>query len=91
MFSFGNEIIIKVRIACDGTRREPETLAFLAGHRQRLSFGIPTVPFYAEEDGKTFLREPHVRSWRLNEAWWDRSEPGRENMVARVAVRFVRC
>ncbi|KAG7294592.1 hypothetical protein NEMBOFW57_004668 [Staphylotrichum longicolle] len=87
VFSFGNEIIIKVRIACDGTRREPETLAFLARHRQRLSFDIPTVLFYAEEDGKTFLCEPHVRGRRLNEAWWDMGEERRENVVARVAAR----
>ena len=41
VFSFGDALVIKVRIANDNTRQEPETLAFLA--EQQLSFEIPTV------------------------------------------------
>jgi hypothetical protein len=84
VFSFGDEIIVKVRIACDGTRREPETLAFLS-KQQQLGIDIPTVLFYAEDDGKTYLCEPHVRGRRLNEAWWDMGEAEKEAVVSRVA------
>ena len=52
MFSFGDALIIKVRVANDNTRREPETLAFLA--QQKISFDIPTVLFYTEDAGKTY-------------------------------------
>ena len=55
MFCFGDAVIFKVRLADEGTRREHETLAFLV--EERLSFDIPKLPSYGEEDGKTYLFE----------------------------------
>ncbi|EAQ85825.1 hypothetical protein CHGG_07078 [Chaetomium globosum CBS 148.51] len=55
VFSFGDEIVIKIRLATDETRREPETLASLAKQQQHLSFDIHTVHFYVEDAGKTYL------------------------------------
>jgi hypothetical protein len=54
----GDGLIIKIRIATENTRREPETLAFLA--KQQLSFDIPAVLFYMEDVGKTYLVEPYI-------------------------------
>jgi hypothetical protein len=70
VFSFGDALILKVRLADEGTRREHETLAYLA--EKQLSFDVPTVLFHAEEAGKIYLFEPHMPGKRLNEAWWDR-------------------
>ena len=72
MFSFGGALILKVRLANAATRREPQTLAFLA--KNQLTFDIPTVLFHTEEDGKVYLFEPHMPGTRLNESWWDMSE-----------------
>ncbi|KAK3296832.1 kinase-like domain-containing protein [Chaetomium fimeti] len=83
VFSFANEIIIKIRLATASTRREPETLAFLS--KQKLSFDIPTVLSHAEHAGKTYLIEPFVPGTRLNEAWWDMTEQEKEHVVTRVA------
>ncbi len=83
MFSFGDALIIKIRLATDGTRREPETLAFLA--EKRPSFDVPTVLFYTEESGKTYLVEPYITGKRLNEAWWDMTEKEKEHVVSRVS------
>ncbi|POR31094.1 Kinase-like domain-containing protein [Tolypocladium paradoxum] len=83
VFSFGDALIIKVRIANDNTRREPETLAFLA--QQQLSFDIPTVLFYTEDAGKTYLVEPCAPGKRLNEAWWEMPEEEKEHVVTRVS------
>ena len=79
VFGFGDLLIIKIRNACDNTRREPETLAFLA--KQGLSFDIPVVPFYTEEEGKTYLVESYISGKRLNEAWWDMTEEEKERVV----------
>jgi len=43
VFSFGDELIIKNRIATENTRRDPETLAFPA--KQQLSFDMPAILF----------------------------------------------
>lgn len=83
VFSFGNRLIAKVRIADDNTRREPETLAFLAG--KQLSFDIPTVLTYFEEDNKVYLFEPCVPGKRLNEAWWNMAEGEKEHVTTRVS------
>ncbi|KAK4201564.1 kinase-like domain-containing protein [Triangularia verruculosa] len=83
VFCFGDALIIKVRIAEDGTRREPETIAFLAG--QQLSFDIPTVLFYMEDAGKTYLVEPYAPGKRLNEAWWEMSDEEKEYVATRVS------
>ncbi|KAK3320190.1 hypothetical protein B0T19DRAFT_283631 [Cercophora scortea] len=83
VFSFGDALIIKVRIANDNTRREPQTLAFLA--EQQLSFDIPTVLFYTEDAGKTYLVEPCAPGKRLNEAWWEMLEEEKEHVVTRVS------
>lgn len=85
VFRFGDSLIIKIRIANDNTRREPETLAFLAAKGEQLSFDIPTVLFYTEDGGKTYLIEPYFPGKRLNEAWWDLSEEEKEHVVTRVA------
>ncbi|KAH6641670.1 kinase-like domain-containing protein [Chaetomium tenue] len=85
VFSFGDEIIIKIRLATDETRREPETLAFLAKQQQHLSFDIPTVLFYMEDAGKTYLVEPFIPGQRLNEAWWTMPEQEKEHVVSRVS------
>lgn len=83
VFSFGNRLIVKVRIANDDTLREPETLAFLEG--KHLSFDIPTVLSYFEEDNKVYLFEPYVPGERLNEAWWYMSEVEKEHVTTRVS------
>ena len=83
VFSFGDALIVKVRVANDSTRREPETLAFLA--KQQLSFDIPTVLFHTEEAGKTYLVEPFAPGKRLNEAWWNMPEVEKERVVTRVS------
>ena len=84
VFSFGDSIIVKIRIARDNTRREPETIAFLAARKEQLSVDIPTVLFYMEEAGKTYLIEPYVHGTRLNEGWWTMSEEAKEHVVTRV-------
>ena len=83
VFGFGDSLIIKIRNACDNTRREPETLAFLA--KQSLSFDIPVVLFYTEEGGKTYLVEPYIPGKPLNEAWWDMTEEEKEHVVTGVS------
>ncbi len=83
VFGFGDSLIIKIRNACDNTRREPETLAFLA--KEELSFDVPVVLFYTEEEGKTYLVEPYIPGKRLNEAWWDMTEEEKEHVVSRVS------
>jgi serine/threonine protein kinase len=83
VFSFGNALILKVRIADEGTRREPKTLAFLAG--KALSFGIPTVLFHTEDEGKIYLLEPYMSGKQLNEAWWDMTEEEKQHIVTRIA------
>ncbi len=83
MFSFGGALIIKVRVANDNTRREPETLAFLA--EQQLSFDISTVLFYTEDAGKTYLVETCVPEKQLNEAWWEMLEEEKEDVATRVS------
>lgn len=87
VFSFNDEIIIKIRLATDETRREPETLAFLAKQQQQqhLSFAIPAVLFHTEDAGKIYLIEPFIPGQRLNEAWWDMTEAEKEHMVTRVS------
>jgi hypothetical protein len=82
VFSFGDALILKVRIANESTRREPGTLAFLAG--KSLSFDIPTVLFHTEDAGKVCLFEPSIPGRRLNEAWWDMAEEGKEHVVTRI-------
>ncbi len=67
VFGFGDSLIIKIRNACDNTRREPKTLAFLA--KQGPSFDVPVVLFYMEEGDKTYLVEPYIPGKRLDEAW----------------------
>lgn len=83
VFNFGDTLIIKVRIATADTRREPETLAFLA--RQQLTFDIPTVHSYFEDAAKTYLIEPCAPGKRLNEAWWDMAEEDKTHVVTRIA------
>ena len=85
VFSFNDEIIIKIRLATDETRREPETLAFLAQQQQHLSFDIPTVLFHTEDAGKTYLIEPFIPGQRLNEAWWAMTEAEKQHVVTRVS------
>ncbi|KND86163.1 hypothetical protein TOPH_09213 [Tolypocladium ophioglossoides CBS 100239] len=75
VFSFSDALIIEVRISNDNTRREPETLAF----------DIPTVLFYTEDAGKTYLVEPCAPGKRLNEAWWKMPEEEKEHVVTRVS------
>jgi hypothetical protein len=83
VFSFGDALIIKVRMATDNTPREHETLTVLG--KQQLSFDIPAVLFYTEEAGKTYLVEPYVPGKRLNEAWWNMTEEEKEHVVSRVS------
>ncbi|KAK4155048.1 kinase-like domain-containing protein [Chaetomidium leptoderma] len=83
VFNFGDALIIKIRIATDNTRREPQTLAFLA--KQQLSFDIPVVLFYMEDAGKAYLVEPYISGKRLNEAWWDMPEEEKEHVATRVS------
>jgi len=83
VFSFGDALILKVRLADEGTRREHKTLAYLAA--KQLSFDVPTVLFHAEEAGKIYLFEPHIPGKRLNEAWWDMAEKEKEHVVTRVS------
>ncbi|KAL2257744.1 hypothetical protein VTK26DRAFT_9224 [Humicola hyalothermophila] len=51
VFSFGESLIVKARIADNNTRRESETLAFLAAEKEQLSFDSPPVLFYDEDAG----------------------------------------
>ncbi|KAK4039481.1 hypothetical protein C8A01DRAFT_36519 [Parachaetomium inaequale] len=78
VFSFGDSLIIKIRIANDNTRREPRTLAFLATKKEDLSFDTPTILFYTQDAGKTYLIGLYITGRRLNEAWWDMPEEQKE-------------
>jgi hypothetical protein len=83
VFSFGDALILKVRLADEGTRQEHETLAHLA--EKQPSFDAPAVLFHAEEAGKIYLFEPHMTGKRLNEAWWDMAEKEGEHMATRIS------
>ncbi|KAK4106889.1 hypothetical protein N658DRAFT_563606 [Parathielavia hyrcaniae] len=83
VLSFGNELIVQVRVAEEITRREHETIAFLL--EKPLSFDIPKVLFYTEEKFKVYLIEPFVPGKRLNEAGWDMAEQEKAHVVTRVA------
>ncbi|KAI3326669.1 kinase-like domain-containing protein [Xylariaceae sp. AK1471] len=84
VFSFGDKLILKVKLISEGGRpQEHETLAFLA--KQQLSFKIPTVVFHIAEGDRIYLFEPHMPGRRLNEAWWDMDAKEKEHISTRIA------
>lgn len=83
VFRFGDALILKVRLADDGTRREHKILGFLA--EKQLSFDVPRVIFHAEEAGKTYLFEPYIPGNRLNEVWWDMTKEEKEHVAIRIS------
>lgn len=62
MFSFGDSLIIKIRIAKNNTRQEPKILELLATKREQPSFDIPTVLFYSE-DASTMIPVATTIMW----------------------------
>ncbi|CAJ2503529.1 Uu.00g109230.m01.CDS01 [Anthostomella pinea] len=85
VFSFGDALILKIKLAVAGVplEGELETLAFLA--KQKLGFTIPTVLFSMTNDNKVFLIEPRLPGKRLNEAWSDLDKNEKDLVVGRVA------
>ncbi|KXJ85409.1 kinase-like domain-containing protein [Microdochium bolleyi] len=83
VFKFGDALILKIRLATPGTRREHEMLAFLA--EKRLNFDIPKALFYTEDAEKTYLFETYIPGKRLEDIWWDMTAEQKEFVVTQVS------